>query len=319
MQMLKEILEEADVVKRTYESIRKNLDEISGKILDSKKIYIMGDGTSYHSSLYLENLLNRFHLNSWAIPSTEISHHIQKIKENDICIFFSQSGENLDTLNAAKLCLDKKSTIISIVNNNDSSLTNISHISAYLNSGKEIAIPATKSYISMLTFSYALYKYLKNESVQIDDISKKIKTILSLDNEIEKFSKNLKDYVFILGTGINFITTMEASLKLIETARITSIPFYLNEVFHGPIQIFEEKSTIIILKDVNVDNESIKKIEKYTKTIKFGSEDSDLYLPNTEYELFPMVYIIPFQFLSYYAAKLRGLNPDFPERLKKFF
>ena len=36
MQMLKEILEEADVVKKTYESIRKNLDEISLKILDSK-------------------------------------------------------------------------------------------------------------------------------------------------------------------------------------------------------------------------------------------------------------------------------------------
>ncbi|MCI4435150.1 MAG: SIS domain-containing protein [Thermoplasmata archaeon] len=312
MYMHDEILEEPEVMIRTFENVRDILP--IEKIKGAKGVFLTGDGTSYHASLYLENILFRAGINARAFPATEFPQYIRDVS-NYLCIVFSQSGENSDVLRSIKKWKNMGGKIISVVNKIYSSLGEMSDVTIFLNAGEERAIPATKSYISMLTFSYSIHKIMNGGYPEINSLSKNLSDVIKKEYIIKEISSNVKERIFILAKGINYITALEASLKLVETAGIPSMPFYFGEVFHGPIEIFNNKSTVFIIED-NIEKEYINKIKEYSDVITLGRE-GDIILEYADDESFPIVGIVPFQLLSYHLALRNGRNPDRPERLNK--
>lgn len=320
MRMRSEILEEPDSVLRTFKSVKNNMHDLMDELMNSRNVLITGDGTSFHASLYLERILGNHCAR--AFPATEIHNHMPEKMERTICILFSQSGENSDVLLAARKCIEKGGKIVSVVNREGSSLENISSMVFHLKAGEELAVPATKSYVSMLTFSYTLHSFLRGRDAEesINKICAEMKKIMGSEESFRKISESAGNVIFIIASGIDFVTGMEASLKIMETAGRISIPFYSGEVFHGPIEIFDRNSTAFVIRSDGIGMDYLDKIRKYTTVFSIGDDDfDDIILKPPDRESGPILNIVPFQIISWQIASATGRNPDHPQRLKKVY
>ncbi|MGC8599336.1 MAG: SIS domain-containing protein [Thermoplasmata archaeon] len=319
MLMHDEIMEEPEIIMKTYRSVWQSIPRIRHEMENSRLIFITGDGSSFHASLYLEHILMDNSLNARAFPATEYDHYFKNSDKNDLAIIFSQSGENVDVLNAARAWKEKGKRLISIVNNEGSSLEEISDISVFLRAGKEMAIPATKTYVSMLIFSYSLHLSLNGieGDERISLISQRVKEIIKNERILEEISERINERIFILASGLDYVTALEGSLKLMETAGVISMPFYMGEVFHGPIEIIDENSTVFVIENDRIKG-SIEKLLKYTKPLIIGDGiKSDILIQCKFKEAGPILNVVPFQLISYFLALRRGRDPDRPPRLKK--
>ncbi|MGB9814826.1 MAG: SIS domain-containing protein [Thermoplasmata archaeon] len=319
MLMHDEIMEEPEVIMKTYRSVWQSIPRIRHEMENSRLIFITGDGSSFHASLYLEHILMDNSLNARAFPATEYDHYFKNSDKNDLAIIFSQSGENVDVLNAARAWKEKGKRLISIVNNEGSSLEEISDISVFLRAGKEMAIPATKTYVSMLIFSYSLHLSLNGieGDERISLISQRVKEIIKNERILEEISERINERIFILASGLDYVTALEGSLKLMETAGVISMPFYMGEVFHGPIEIIDENSTVFVIENDRMQR-SIEKLLKYTKPLIIGDGIKSDFLIQCQFkESGPILNVVPFQLISYFLALRRGRDPDRPPRLKK--
>lgn len=319
--MLREINEIPESIQRTFSQLKNNTNDIIDRIKNSGRIYVIGNGSSYHASLYFQYIFQREGMNIYAFPSNELIYHLNKIKENDLCIAISQSGENVDVLKASRFWFKRNKNIISIVNKKECSLCKISSMVYYINAGEEKAIPATKSYISTLTAILIIYNLFKENDVKdnILKIIRNLETILSKKEKLMKISEFINEKSIILGSSLDYITALEASLKLIETAKVFSLAYPIGELFHGPLQILDGNTVVFLIKNKNyhLSKRLTNEISKSGNTKIIGCDNSD-FQTCCEYELAnPIVNAVPFQLMSYYVAIKKGLNPDKPQRLKK--
>ena len=74
------------------------------------------------------------------------------MEKNTAVIILSQSGETSEAIKAAKIAKPKKAFLISITNNKKSKLAKLSNVHINIDAGKEIAVPATKTFTSQLLF-----------------------------------------------------------------------------------------------------------------------------------------------------------------------
>lgn len=124
--MLKEIFEQVYSIRDTIRG-RVNLEaseiflggisEMLPKLLQADRIIIVGCGTSWHAGLVGEYLLEELA----GIPveveyASEFRYRNPIIREKDIVLAISQSGETADTLAAVRLAKEKGATVLGICN-----------------------------------------------------------------------------------------------------------------------------------------------------------------------------------------------------------
>ena len=115
-------------------------------LINAERIIIVGCGTSWHAGLVAEYIIEEI----CRIPveveyASEFRYRNPIIKEGDIVIAISQSGETADTLAAIELAKRKGAIIFGVVNTVGSSIARASHEGAYLHAGPEIGVASTKA------------------------------------------------------------------------------------------------------------------------------------------------------------------------------
>ena len=102
--------------------------EYANKLVNAEKITILGCGTSWHAGLVAEYILEDI----CRIPveveyASEFRYRNPVIKEGDIIIAISQSGETADTLAAIELAKSKGAIVFGVVNAVGSSIARATH------------------------------------------------------------------------------------------------------------------------------------------------------------------------------------------------
>lgn len=356
--MLKEIYEQPKTILnslrgRLINSYEKNvicindIESNKEKFYNAKSITIVACGTSWHSGLIGEYLIEKF----TRIPveveyASEFRYRDPIINKNDVIIFISQSGETADTLSALKLAKKKGAFVFGICNVVGSSIARIVNAGIYTHAGPEIGVASTKSFTSQITvlillalkigiykssISNDLYKKICEEISKIPD--KINKTFFMIKNPIKKISKiyhKVNNFIY-LGRGINFPVALEGALKLKEVSYIHAEGFPAAEMKHGPLALIDEKIPVIVIATLNkcykklIGNiQEIKArkgkiiaiINKEDNQISM-SVDNTIKIPKTIEELNPLITIIPLQLLAYQIAYIRGKNVDHPRNLAK--
>ena len=232
----------------------------------------------------------------------------------------------------------------------DSKLAKISDYSIGLKCNEEKSVLATKTYVAELTvlamLSLEIAKYRKTVSneeynkiwVELIRIPDRIYSELpNLHEKVKEYSKFFKftDFCFILGSGPDYATAMEAALKLKEGARIYGQAYSTAEFPHGPITLADPKTLIIAIIPQEEDKRKknllnlLRRIKERKATILGIYEPIDddiisntihygIQVPNTIKDLQPLLMIIVVQLLSLEIARMNGLNPDEPKYLTKF-
>lgn len=325
--MLKEIHEEAEVIKKTSEA---SID------FDTKydEIDIVACGSAYHAGLvgkYMIEKLCNIKVNVCIASEYQYDKHFYKGKT--LVIAISQSGETADTKKCVNIANDMGVDTLGIVNVKGSSIARICKHVIYTLAGPEIAVATTKAYLAQITTLILLAVKNSKEMVNTEDLQKLpyyIETLINKDYTSLANMLYTKDDIYFIGRGIDYALCMEGSLKLKEISYIHSEAYAAGELKHGTISLISEGTPVIVvatsdelyLKTISNAKE-VKARGAYVilvtdkEVINEGVYDELISIPKVTEELRPILTIIPLQLISYEVAKLRGNDIDKPKNLAK--
>jgi glucosamine--fructose-6-phosphate aminotransferase (isomerizing) len=353
--MLKEIFEQPKSILDTMrgridpdtkEIILGGISNYEQKFLNAKRIIIVACGTSWHAGLIGEYLFEDL----VRIPveveyASEFRYRNPIIRESDVVLAISQSGETADTLAAIELAKEKGATVLGICNVAGSSIPRMTHAGIYTHAGPEIGVASTKAFttqvvvLALMALSIGRKRgTLSNNSyhqiiTELELIPGKIEQVLKLDSQIEMIANQFKDATnfLYLGRGYNFPVALEGALKLKEISYIHAEGYPAAEMKHGPIALIDSEMPIVVIASKKGNYEKVvsniqevkarggRLIAIVTEGDKMVKELADycIEIPICFQELAPLLSNIPLQLLSYHIALLRGCNVDQPRNLAK--
>ena len=350
--MLKEIFEQPQVIKETFEKRVHNKKIDFSDILtyeeikNINKIYIVACGTAYHAGLQGQFAFQKIaKLEVFTDVASEFRYSDPFIDEKTMVIFVSQSGETSDTLAALKEAKTKKALTVAITNVVGSTISREAHKVIYTMAGPEIAVASTKAYTTQITIFYLFSLYIgklkgviSDEKYQeylsdIENIPEKVQKVINNHEKIKFIAEYLKDKTngFFIGRGLDYKIALEASLKMKEVSYIHTEAFASGELKHGTIALIESGTPVIViatqknLLDKSVSNiKEVKARGAYIITVGFENDeslkevsDSFISLPLCDDLFSGFLSIIPLQLLAYYTSSLKGIDVDKPRNLAK--
>ena len=353
--MLKEIFEQPRSVKDCMRGrvsaddgylVLGGLRDYLDSIAKSKRIVIVACGTSWHAGLVAEYIFEELARIPVEVEyASEFRYRNPIIKEGDVVIAISQSGETMDTLAALELAKSKGAIILGVCNVVGSSIPRLTHAGAYTHAGPEIGVASTKAFTAQVTVLtlMAIAVARKKGILHEDTFRRLLFELERIPDKIEKVLKsaeNIKDIAWqfhearnflYLGRGSNFPVALEGALKLKEISYIHAEGYPAAEMKHGPIALIDQDMPVVFIATRDTSYEKIvsniqevkarkgKVIAVVTEGDKLIPTMADyvLEVPVTHEILTPLLSVVPLQLLSYYIAVLRGCNVDQPRNLAK--
>ena len=352
--MLKEIYEQPQVIRDTLDGRiagEKVLENAFGAkapaVFDKvKHVQIVACGTSFHAGhvakYWFESIAR--------IPcSVDIASDYRYrdiiVPEGTLLVTVSQSGETADTLAALRFA--KKLSYVgclAICNVATSSLIRESDFSILTQAGQEIGVASTKAFTTQLTLLLILTIVLARRTGlkpkaeadlvrELDRLPELIVSVLKLNNEIKKLSRQFSDKqnCLFLGRGIQYPIAKEGALKLKEISYIHAEAYPSGELKHGPLALVDEDMPVIAVAPnddlieklrANLAEVSARGGKLYVFTDESVHFQGDrnckvIHVPKSPNILNPIVFTIPLQLLSYHVAVVKGTDVDQPRNLAK--
>ena len=348
--MLKEIFEGPEVVRSAFRGRIKSgenlvklggLEQVAKELKQVKRLLILACGTSYYAGLVGEYLFEEIaKLPTEVHFASEFRYRDEPFDKGTAVIAISQSGETADTLAAIQKAKEHGLMTLGIVNTVGSTISRATKAGVYNHAGPEIGVASTKAFLSQLTVLAMMAIYLSKDksSTQIlleelENIPKKIKTILSQSTKLEELAEKYKDYenFLFIGRRYNYPVALEGALKLKEISYIHAEGYGAGEMKHGPIAMISQNfPTVAIVPQNSVSEKMFSNLEEIkarkgpifaiaTKgDEKILSLANDVfYIPKTIEPLEPFLTVVPLQLMAYYIGTKRGFDVDKPRNLAK--
>ena len=329
--MLKEIFEQPKAVidsMRGRINLKKDVVSLGGiieyeqKMLNARRFIIVACGTSWHAGLVAEHLFETL----VRIPveveyASEFRYRDPIIREDDVLIAISQSGETADTLAAVEIGKKHGATVIGICNVVGSTLARETMAGSYTHAGPEIGVASTKAFTAQVTvltlmalslaekkgtISKSQYHQLIND---LESIPNKISQVLEQEQHIQRIAQYVatKPNAMFLGRGVNFPVALEGALKLKEISYIHAEGYPAAEIKHGPIALVDTNMPVIVIA---TEQKTYDKVVSNIQEIiaRKGTIIS---------VLTPLVASVPLQLLAYHVAVIRDCDVDKPRNLAK--
>jgi len=341
--MLREIYEQPDALARTlkeeWPEAKRIAESLNAERLEL--IYLTGSGTSYHACLAVNYAVSTLtSVLSSTLPASEFASWTTRAHTGTVLIAISQSGESTDVINAVKSAIHSGMRTIAVTNSPESSLAQMCDLRLLSRAGPESALTATKSFtctilaaqLLILELAKSLGDHPKYDSLaltinQIPQLVKRSILLAEEDTQILAETYKDKEFFFLLGSGPNHATALEGALKMKESCNVYAEGFATREFLHGPMQLVDSRTPILILQDPGTSDEVMKLAESFKRfqapVIIFRSKDNSIEgktiktVGGVDEIFLPLVDVIPLQLYSYYSSVVRGLNPDNPPKLKK--
>ena len=196
--MLKEIFEQPKSIidtlrgrinPKTNDIILGGIIDHESRILSADRIIIIACGTSWHSGLIGEYLIEDLaRINVEVEYASEFRYKNPILTKKDVVIAISQSGETADTLAALELAKEKGALTLGICNVVGSSITRTTSGGTYTHAGPEIGVASTKAFttqVTVLTLIALRLSQLKS-TVERNNYDFLIKELRLVPQKIEK-------------------------------------------------------------------------------------------------------------------------------------
>ncbi|MEY4342901.1 MAG: hypothetical protein RL736_697 [Pseudomonadota bacterium] len=351
--MSKEIFEQPEVIKKCIneyvDKIRKEINIVNFPIDPKKitKVNLIACGTAYHACVLGKYWFEEFtNLDANVDVASEFRYRNNKIKDNELYIFVSQSGETADTIAALDFCKKNGAKTCSIVNVTESSLSRLSDLVLPIHVGPEVGVASTKAFtgqILVLLLFILKISRIRNEIKDdeyfdivkdLEKIHSDVSLILNKKKIIEELANdfiNIKGSIF-LGRGLSYPIALEGALKFKELTYLHADGYPAGEMKHGPLALIENGMPVVMIAPK--DRYYEKSISNMQEVIARGGkillisdhlerEDPheniwyEIKIPKINKFLSPFLTNIPLQLLAYYVALKKGHDIDKPRNLAK--
>jgi glucosamine--fructose-6-phosphate aminotransferase (isomerizing) len=353
--MLKEIFEQPRSIQDTFrgritpdlKDLRLGgLYDVLPRLIEAKRIIIIGCGTSWHAGLVGEYLFEDLaRLPVEVEYASEFRYRNPLITKDDVVIAISQSGETADTLAAIQLAKEAGALVLGICNVVGSSIPRETDAGVYTHAGPEIGVASTKAFTAQVTVLILMAiligrkRGLLSDEVYLDlikemnQIPSKLDYLLSFDKQYKQIAGMYKDAnnFLYLGRGYFFPVALEGALKLKEISYIHAEGYPAAEMKHGPIALIDENMPVVVIaakdksyekivsniQEVKARNGIVIAIVTEGDTVIRNMADHVLEIPKCDEKLVSLLAVVPLQLLSYHIAVMRGCNVDQPRNLAK--
>jgi glucosamine--fructose-6-phosphate aminotransferase (isomerizing) len=352
--MLKEIMEQPEALENCMRGrvhLEENTIQLGGLIdvmdhlRSAQRILICACGTSWHAALVGEYLIEAFARIPVEVEyASEFRYRNPILRQGDVVLVISQSGETADTLAAVREAKRQGVPVYGICNAVGSTIARETDAGVYLHAGPEIGVASTKAFTAQVTVLTMLALKLAEGRTLTDaelaqalhalaDIPNKVREVLTLNDDIRRIAQIYRyaaNFLY-LGRGYNFPVALEGALKLKEISYIHAEGYPAAEMKHGPIALIDQFMPVVFLamKDStyekvisNIEEVVARKGSVIAITDKGNGEldalcEFVIRIPTTEEFLTPLLTVVPLQLLSYHIAVMRGCNVDQPRNLAK--
>lgn len=353
--MLKEIFEQPKSIR---DSIRGRINLRQGEVKmagiddhwekwnNASRIIILGCGTSWHAGLVAEYLFEDL----TRIPveveyASEFRYRNPIIREDDVVIAISQSGETADTLAAIKSAKQAGAHLFGVCNVVGSSIARETDSGAYTHAGPEIGVASTKAFTSQIAVLTMMAIHIGARKGTLNN-ERALKLLADLNNVPELVERVLKqakkidgiaaefagaENALYLGRGYQFPVALEGALKLKEISYIHAEGYPAAEMKHGPIALIDDDMPVVFIAPMD---EVYEKVVSNVQEVKARGgrligivtegdtevaalADHVIEIPKCDDAISALLSVIPLQLLSYRIAVLRECNVDQPRNLAK--
>ncbi|MCD7863094.1 MAG: glutamine--fructose-6-phosphate transaminase (isomerizing) [Lachnospiraceae bacterium] len=351
--MMKEIHEQPRAITDTLGSVLEgdslHLDGVGltdEALQDITDICIVACGSAYHVGMVAQYVIEDLAKVPVRVElASEFRYRRPLLKEHELVVIISQSGETADSLAALREAKEMGAQTLAIVNVVGSSIAREADHVFYTMAGPEIAVATTKAYSAQLIAVYCLAVQLAKAKSRIEEDYYKelVKEMTLLPGKINKILEdtgrlqwlaarqtNVKD-AFFIGRGIDYAISLEGSLKMKEISYIHSEAYAAGELKHGTISLIEKGTLVIsVITQSNLYEKIVSNMVEcksrgaqlfgLTTYGNYNVEDTAdfvIYVPKTDEHFAASLAVIPLQLLAYYVSLSKGLDVDKPRNLAK--
>ena len=352
--MLKEIHEQPESLRQAITGrVTRNdhiwLEELEGfdeTLREIERIELIACGTAFYASL-----IGAAALQDWTgIPTranvgSEFRYSPPPVDGKTLVIAVTQSGETADTIAPTRLARERGAPVIAVTNTVGSAITRESDRVLFLQAGPEIAVAASKTFVTQVTtlvvLAAAIAKARGSMGAEHElELGAALRALpdaaaRALENsahapDLARRYVNSRGFMFV-GRGYTYPTAMEGALKLKEVSYVHAEGYPAGELKHGPISLLDAECPLVAVatrsavydklisnvmegrardaRVIAVATEGDPQIERFA--------DDVCWVPETHEALSPVLAIIPLQLFAYHVAVARGTDVDQPRNLAK--
>jgi len=310
------------------------------------KVFVVACGTAFHSGL-----VAKYAIEHWTrLPveieiASEFRYRDPVLGPDTLTLAVSQSGETIDTLEAARHAARQGSQVLAVTNTVGSSLAREADGVFYTHAGPEIGVAASKTFSTQMVAQELVALYLAQvraakfpEEISevladLDELPVKVARAIASEDRVRAVAERLADArdVLFIGRHTGYPAALEGALKLKELSYIHAEAYPAGELKHGPMALIEDGVPVVAIatrchvypkmlsniQEVKARGASVIAIVTEGDTEAARLADHVLEVPETPELLSPVVVTVPLQLLAYHVAVLRGCDVDQPRNLAK--
>lgn len=300
-------------------------------------VVIAARGTSDNAGRYAQYVLGSRNglMVALAAPSLFTLYQRPPRFGKALVLGISQSGKSPDIV--AVLAEARRQGVLTaaITNIPDSDLAQQADVLIDLNTGREEAVAATKSYTAELAAIALLSATLSGDPqalADLEQIPQAVATTLTMNQTIAQLAPRYRymERAVVIGRGYNYATAFEMALKLKELTYTIIEPYSSADFLHGPLALIEPGFPVVVVAPAGALQAEmatfIQTLNQRQAEIICLSDVAQLYhqariplpLPASVPEwLSPITAIIPGQLFAMHLAHTRDYNIDAPRSLRK--
>jgi glutamine---fructose-6-phosphate transaminase (isomerizing) len=338
-----EILEGPAAIRATVDATEAGARAIAGVLRAQgvRRIWVIGNGTSYHSSLHAAGLARRLagpdDPIAIAVTAGDFRTFRPRLGRGDAIVGISASGEFRDVLGVFE---EVRGTIptVGVVHVPGSSLTRIAdHV--ILSAGGSSGAPVmTKTFSSTLSATILVLGAILGDKV-LAEVTAALRraadhaerSVADAWPVVEAIAAEIADaeHIFVVGGGLAYPAALEAALKLKEMAIVHAEASETWEMASGPATIVGPRTVVVSLAPDGPSRAATDDVVRHCRAwgariievapSRAVPDSRLLVVPADVDERFaPLTVVPPVALLAYVLAGLRGATPDRPSWTERY-
>ncbi|WP_020579593.1 SIS domain-containing protein [Actinopolymorpha alba] len=337
-QMAQEIAEQPEAVSRTLDALRPLRGELAHLARGTRHVLFVARGSSDNACVYGRYLVetHAHRMAALAAPSVATHYHAEVDLSDALIVCVSQSGETREIVETLDWAASRGARTIAVTNDGASALARAADLTLITHAGRELAVPATKTYTTQLAAMAILATALAPTPPALDAelarVPKEMARLVEQREGVDAAAEHLAQSAetIVSGRGLLFGTALEVALKLEETCLRPVRGLSYADLRHGPIAVVDSEvaAVVVAAKDgpvvAGLTEVAIDLRERGATTIGIGGDATfakacSLSVPGPDLTeaVAPLATVVPGQLMVEALARRLGLDPDSPRGLSK--
>ena len=322
------------------------LDPIRERLAGIDRVEMIACGTAYYASLVGAALFQDWlGVPARSTVASEFRYSPPPVDSRTLVVAVTQSGETADTIAAARLAGDRGAVVVAVTNTVGSAITRESHASVFLQAGPEVAVAATKTFVTQVATLVMLAADIahqlgrlpaKSERELVEALRRlpaQAQRTIELAAVTEEFADRYAQAAgfMYIGRSFGYAAALEGALKIKEISYLHAEGYAAGELKHGPISLLDAEVPLVAVAtrsavyDKLISNLMEGKARDARVLAVATEGDVQIerlamdvcWVPDTIESLSTILAVIPLQLFAYYVAVKRGRDVDQPRNLAK--